>query len=81
MATWTAYIGAGVTWVVWMVAFVVLDTLWHHLEPLARDLAGNTMSAPISWMDTVMANWILLGVVGIFIALIAAGIVNRGVPA
>lgn len=75
MATWVAYLVAAITWVVWMVGYAILDyTLGDYILPLAEELGGDFVAQPVSWMNTVLANWAIVGGIGILIALIAAAV-------
>lgn len=77
MATWEAYWSAGVAWVVWMVCYAIVRFAWTGtLRPLVLDLGGDMFKTPVGWIDMVLANWVLIGVVGIFLSVFAAGIVS-----
>ena len=84
MATWEAYWVGGATYAIWMVCFAILDLLWVELRPLILDLGGDLFAAEVQYMDTVLGNWVLIGAVGIFLAVFAAGLTSGrygGAPA
>lgn len=79
MATWTAYLIAVVTWIVWMVGYAVLEyALSDTILPLASKLGGDFVAAPVGWMNVVLSNWAIMGGAGILVALIAAAVAAPG---
>lgn len=80
MATWEAYWIAAVTYVVWMVVLVILRGFWGTARPLILDLGGDMFATEVGYIDAVLANWVLIGITGIFISVLAAGVLanNRG---
>lgn len=83
MATWEAYWVGGVTYAVWMVCFAILELIWLELRPLILDLGGDLFRVEVGYLDTVLGNWVLIGAVGIFLAVFATGLTagaRGGVP-
>ena len=77
MATAKGYIVGIITYAVWMLGFLVLNMSSDEMMPIARDLGGDFMAEPIGWYQQVLHNWPLLGLVGIFVALLATGIASN----
>lgn len=78
MATWEAYWTAGVSYVVWMVCYAIFREAWNGtLRPMILDLGGDMFTTQVGYIDTVLDNWVLIGAVGIFLSVFAAGLVSR----
>lgn len=80
MATFGRYVAAPVIWGVWMVGFAVFQQVVHIVRPLAKELdTGGHMTEAIAWMTVVEDEWVLVGLIGVFISVLATGVVTRGV--
>lgn len=78
MPTAQSYIEAAAAYVVWMVLFLYLKAGPVTILNYAESMGGEFVSDPVGWMRTIITYWPLLGLVGIFMAMLAAGISARG---
>lgn len=76
MASFESYIVGAVAWGVWMVVFVILDTILAPIISISSELGGETTADPVSWLELVLSNWPLIGAVGLFVALLAVGVIE-----
>lgn len=76
MATFEAYIVGAITYAVWMVGYVILRTYYNEVIPIISMLGDGFMTQPTGWMQTILSNWVLVGLIGIFFAIFAASITS-----
>jgi len=82
MPTARAYIEGAAAYCVWMVLYMYLQAAVVTILNFADGLGGDFVAGPVDWMRLIIEFWPLLGLVGIFVALMAAGISARdgGIP-
>jgi len=77
MATFEAYAVGAITYAVWLVGYVILRAYYAEILPLVESLGGDFMSQPAGWMQTILSNWVLIGLIGIFFAIFAAALTSK----
>lgn len=82
MATWESYWIAAVAYVVWMVCYVIFREFWNWTRPFIVENGAGMFQAEVGYIDAILSNWVLIGVIGIFISVFAAGLTAQqwGVP-
>jgi hypothetical protein len=77
MPTAEAYITGTLTYGVWMLLNVFLRGMILTILNIAEKHGGDFVAQPVSWMRAIVTNWPLIGLIGIFVSLLAAGIASR----
>ena len=77
MPTARAYLEGAAAYVTWMVLYIYLKAAVLTILNYADALGGEFVSTPVGWVRQIIEFWPLLGLVGIFVALLAAGISAR----
>jgi hypothetical protein len=80
MATFESYVVAALTWGVWMVCYAVLREIFATMLPIAEDLGGDTVAEPIAWLWAVVDHWAIIGLIGVFVSLLAVGVLENRRP-
>ncbi|WP_138798006.1 hypothetical protein [Halostella sp. PRR32] len=80
MATFESYVIAALTWAVWMICYAILSEIFRVMLPIAEDLGGNTVGEPIGWLWSIIDHWALIGLIGVFISMLAVGILENRRP-
>jgi len=78
MPTAKAYLEGVAAYVVWMVLYLYLKAGPKTILNFAESTSNGFVSEPVGWVRTVIQLWPLLGLVGLFVAMLAAGISARG---
>jgi hypothetical protein len=78
MPTARAYLEGAAAYVVWMILYLYLKAGPVMILNYAESMGGDFVAEPVGWMRSIIQLWPLLGLVGLFVAMLAAGISARG---